>query len=60
MIGYNFRCLPEPENRQLVQDSAFARDGTRQYKIEGRDAVGGDDEEVISQVITIAYFASDK
>ena len=41
------------------QDFAFARDGRRQDAVEGRDAVGRDDQQVaVVNAVNVAHFAA--
>jgi hypothetical protein len=40
-------CFLEPEGRKLVKNLSFVRDAAGQDNIEGRDAVGGHDEQSI-------------
>ena len=48
----------EPKQRNLREDAAFARNATGEDAIEGRDAVGGDDEQaVLSDRINVADLA---
>jgi len=47
----------EPEGRELVQDLPLVRDPVRQDPVERADPVGGDDEEVIAEVVDVADLA---
>ena len=47
--------LFEPERRQLVQHLALARNSARHYHVESAHPVGGQQQQPLSQVITIAH-----
>jgi len=48
----------EPEDRDLVEDFSFVGDAGREDDIEGGDAVGGDEEERVAEVVDVAYFSA--
>ena len=52
--------LVEPERRQLRQHLALVGDAGAQHVVEGGDAVGGDQEQRIAQVVDVAHFAGAK
>jgi len=60
MIRQDMGCLLEPEGRELVENLSLLRDAAGQDDIEGRDAVGGHDEQFIAYVINVPYFAAPK
>ena len=54
MIGHDALGTLEPEVRDPGQDLALARDGLGQDDVEGGQAVGGDDQQVMFvQLITV-------
>ncbi len=57
MMWGDRRHPAEPEVRQLGQDLALARDAGPQDVVVGRDPVGGDDQQLVSQVVDIADLA---
>ena len=50
----------EPEQRNLREDLAFARNACAQHMIEGRDAVGRHHQQRIAHRVEIAHFAAAK
>jgi hypothetical protein len=60
MVEEDMGCFIEPEGGKFVEDSSFVRDAAWQDNIEGRDAVGGHDEESITYVINVPYLAPPK
>lgn len=48
----------EPKSAELREDSPFIRDATRQNPVERANAVGGDKEEPITELIDIAHLAA--
>ncbi len=60
MVGDEVGCLLKPEPGQGGQDAAFVGDTGRQDHVEGRNPVGGDNQQRIAEVVNIAHFALDK
>ena len=58
VIGDDVAQEIEPEKRHLRQDAALAGDTLRQDAVERRDAVGGDDEQVVTDAVNVTHFAS--
>jgi hypothetical protein len=50
MVGNDARGVLEPERRQLREDLALVGDPRAEHVIEGRDPVGGDEQQAIAQV----------
>ena len=48
----------EPEQRQGREDAALVGDAGRQHPVEGADAVGGDDDEPVAEVVDVADLAA--
>src|SRR5262249_42276985 len=48
----------EPEQRQRRQHAALVRDGSRQHPVEGADAIGGDNDETIAEIVDVADLAA--
>ena len=48
---------PEPEERELREDRALVRDAGGQHHVEGADAVGGDDQEAVAEVVDVPHLA---
>ena len=48
----------EPEFRYLRQDDSFVGDRVGHDDVEGAEAVGGYDQELVAEVVDVAYFAS--
>jgi hypothetical protein len=44
----------EPELRQLREDFALVGNPRSEDEIEGRDAIGGDNEQVLAKIIDVA------
>ena len=58
VIGHDVASLREPEQRDSRQDLALERDGIGQYDVEGRQTVGGDDEQMIRiDVVDVPHFS---
>src|SRR6266849_8021013 len=58
MIGEDVFQKIEPEERKLRQDAPFVGNGSEHDDVEGREAVGGHDEQVVAQVIDVAHLAA--
>jgi hypothetical protein len=48
----------EPEASQCSEDAPLVRDGRWQNPIEGTDAIGGDNDEAIAQIVDVPNFAA--
>ena len=48
----------EPEAGELREHAALVRDARPQHVVEGRDPVGGDDEQLIADLVDVAHFAA--
>ena len=48
----------EPKGGERVQDGAFARDGVGQDAVEGRNAIGRDEQEVLAEIEDFADLAA--
>jgi hypothetical protein len=57
MVGNEIRDLTEPEGRDLGEDLSLVRDGVIHHHVKGRDAIGGDDEQGLTQVVDVADLA---
>ena len=58
MIGDHVPRLREPEQRDLREHLALERDGVRQHDVESRQAIGGDDQQMLGiHVVDIAHLA---
>jgi hypothetical protein len=44
----------EPEQRELRQHAALARDGGGQHYVERAQAIGGDDQQLVAEVVHVA------
>ena len=49
-----------PEYRHLREDLAFSRDCCWQDAVEGRNAVGGDNEEAVAEIENLTDFSTAK
>ncbi len=58
MVRHEIAHALEPERRQLRQDLALVRDARSEDVVEGRDAIGRDDEQVAADLVYIANFAT--
>src|SRR6185369_14798696 len=58
MIGLEAGGLGEPEIGDLGQHFAFARDAVGHDDVKGGDAVGGDEEEAVSEIEDFADLAA--
>jgi hypothetical protein len=59
MVGDDRSGAREPEARDLIEHAAFAGNGIGQYDIEGRQAIGGDDQQALRvERIDIAHLAA--
>ena len=59
MVGHNVAQELEPEERNLGQHAPLMRDAGGQHIVEGRDAVGGHEEQTIRvEVVHIADFSA--
>src|SRR5512146_153108 len=58
MIGHNVLEQVKPEQRDLREDFAFARNAGCEHMIESRDAVRGDHEQRIANCVKIAHLAA--
>src|SRR5436305_1124297 len=47
----------QPEERHRGQDAALVGDRCRQHPIKGADAIGGDDDQAVAEVVDVADFA---
>ncbi len=57
VILNDVRGIVEPELRHLRQHDALLIDGVLKYHVEAADPVGGDEDEVVSDVIDLPYLA---
>jgi hypothetical protein len=48
----------EPEPAHARENAALVRDARRQNPIEGADAIAGDDDEPVAQIVDIAHLAA--
>src|SRR5687767_65883 len=48
----------EPEIRDLREDRPLVRDAGRQHDVERGDAIGGDEEVAVAEVVDVAHFAA--
>src|SRR5262245_38974959 len=48
----------EPEERQAGEHPALVGNARRQHPVEGADAVGGDDYELVAQVVYVPHLAA--
>ncbi len=60
MIGNELFGLFKPESRELVEHQTFIGDAGRENEVEGGDAVGGNNEEEVTEVIGIPHLATDE
>ena len=60
MVRHHIRQLVEPEGRQLREDLALVGDAGAQHVVERRDAIGGDQQQRVAQVVDVAHFAGAK
>ena len=58
MVGNYGAQKIEPEERHLVSTRPFSGNALGQDAVEGRDAVGGDDEQVVADAVDIAHLAA--
>jgi hypothetical protein len=59
MVGHDVCGLAEPEIGDLGKHFTLARNGVRQHHVEGRQAVGSDDQQAIArQGIDVPHFAA--
>jgi hypothetical protein len=58
VIGANVSEAFKPKQAHLVQDSPLIGDAIRHHDIERGDAVAGDNEEVVTKVKDLTYFAA--
>lgn len=58
MIGNNVAQKFEPEKRKLSQHLAFVGDLRRQDMVESGDAIGGDEEQIVTNFVDVPYLAS--
>ena len=49
--------MREPEVRDLIENLALVRNARRQHDIERGDAIGGDEQKALAEVVHIAYFS---
>ena len=52
------REAAEPEVRDLREDRALVRDARREHDVERGDAIGGDEEVAVAEVVDVADFAA--
>jgi hypothetical protein len=57
VIGTDERRIFEPEAGKLGQNPALVRNQRRQNEVEGRNPVGGDDQELVVEFIDVADLA---
>ena len=57
VVGANELGEVEPEPRELGEDLALERDERGQDVVEGRDAVRGDDQELVADLIDVPDLA---
>ena len=58
VVGHQVPCFLEPEQRDLGQDLPFERDGVRHHDVESREAIGGDDQQMLGiHVVDITHLA---
>jgi hypothetical protein len=58
MIGHHVARFREPEQGDLRQDLSLEGNGIGQHHVEGRQAVGGDDEQMLGvHVVNIAHLS---
>ena len=58
MVGDNVGEQVEPEKRNLRKNFALARNSRSEDMIEGRDAVGRDEQQRIVNCVEVAYFST--
>jgi hypothetical protein len=58
VIGHDVAEQLEPEERELSEDFAFARDAGGEHVIEGGDAVRGDEQQRFADGIKVADLAA--
>ena len=60
MVGHDVAEEIEPEEGHLSEDAAFVGNALGEDAVEGGDAVGGDDEKVVTGSVNVANFAAGK
>ena len=58
MVGDDRTHPPEPERGDLRQHFPFVRDAGTEHVVEGRDAIGRDDDEAVAEVVNVPDLAS--
>jgi hypothetical protein len=58
MVGHDLLHLAKPEGGNLVENVPFAGNPFIHNDIEGGDAIGGDDQQVLPQVVDVANLAT--
>jgi hypothetical protein len=57
VVRHDIGQLVEPEGRQLRENLALVRNAGAQHVVERRDAIGGDQQQRIAQVVDVAHLA---
>ena len=58
VVGDDVTRLLEPESGELSENKPLIGDAGGQDDVEGGDAVGGDDEQLVAQVVDVAHLAA--
>src|SRR4030095_6138786 len=58
VVGNDVFQQLKPEKRDLCEDFSFVGYGSWHYDVEGREPVGGDDEEPVAEIIDVANLAA--
>ena len=58
VVGHDVGGQPKPVLRHAREHSPLAWDRVREDVVEGRDAIGGDDQQPVVQVVNVADFAA--
>ena len=48
----------EPEGRQLREHAALVGDAGAEHVVERGDAIGGDDQQVLAEIVDVAHLAT--
>ena len=58
VVGHDVGQLFEPEQRNLGEDLSLVRNGRGQHDVEGRETVGGDNQQLVAELVDVANFAA--
>lgn len=58
VVGHDVAQQPEPEERELGEDLAFAGDAGGEHMVEGGDAVRGDEQQGFADGVEVAHLAA--